>query len=275
MKRLIATIIICSLFMNIIILNIYTDNKETQKLNEKTVQITKSENGNATATTNFDGSILKATYEKDSDTYRLYRDNIEYNVNVSKYDQNIVIDVEFDNPKVIQSKDLVIAQDAYVISQFLWGAATIAAAMQVISALIVCAAVAGAVVVTWYAVDTIAQAIAKTEAKVKTNPKTQKPSAYYMAGLVAGKVVIGKPINYAIAVATLKAGLDVFATNYNAAYSVALSASKIPLTPKWEPQHKIEEGYYPHWHPAGVKSLKASSGFTRWPNAAPHCWYPA
>ena len=252
--------------------NVSINKIETLKFTVDNVELTKNVNGNIIALIYFKGNIFKATYEKDSDTYKLYRDNISYNVNIFKYNSNLVFDVDFDSPEVVEYGDRIVLKDAYDISKFILGANT----MQVISAVLLAVAKFDDDLVTWYAVDALSKVISKTEVTFKFNRKIQIVPIYYLACLVKGRVVINllKPINYDTAVATLKSGLDIFATNNKAAEIVASGASIDSIEPKWEPQHKVEKGFYPHWHPGGVKSAMANFTFNKNPDPAPHCWYP-
>jgi len=267
--------VICVLIINIVTLNGSASKKETLNSN---VELSKNVNGDIIALTYLDGNVFKASYDQSSDTYKLYQDNVAYNVDVSKYDQDVIVNVDFDNPIVVDDGDTVVAQAAFVIAPFLWGAASIAAAMQVINAVLFAACAIGTAAVAWYSVDVIAKAIARSEAIARTNPKAPKPSAYYLAGLTKkGEIVINSrtPISYGAAVARLRSGLDIFATNNRAAEVAAIGASKPPAIVKWDKAHIPADGYYPHWHPGGIKSAAATLSFSRNPNAAPHCWYPA
>jgi len=277
LKRFISLMIICVLIINIVTLNGSASKKETSNSSVSNVELSKNVNGDITALTYLDGNVFKATYDQNSNTYKLYQDNLAYNVDVSKYDKDVIINVDFDNPSVVDDGDTVTAQTIFVIAPFLWGAASIAAAMQVINAVLFAACAIGTAAVAWYSVDSIAKAIARAEALARTNPKAPKPSAYYRAGLAKGMVVINSltPISYGAAVAQLRSGLDTFATNNKAAQVAAIGASRAPATAKWDAVHKAEDGYYPHWHPGGVKSIRATLSFTINSNAAPHCWYPA
>jgi len=274
--RLLSIIIVCTLILNsVTFMNLKVKEQRPPTQSVEAVELIKTSSGDLEANSDFEGEALKATYDSSSKEYKLYRDNMSYNVDVNKYDENVVVDVDFDNPKLAQNEDIVVAQFALAIPIVLWSSSAISAAVSVINAVVIASVAVGTAVLVWYSANSIAQAISRSYVRVGTLPRTLPPGTYYRAALFNSTVVFNpRAISFAEAVVQLKAGLDLFATNSNDAYRVCLSASKIPQTPKWDPPHQMMEGYYPHWHPGGVRSAPARLSFSVYPNAAPHCWYP-
>lgn len=96
--------------------------------------------------------------------------------------------------------------------------------------------------------------------------KKDNKDYYFSARLVNGTVYISKQISYEQAVQRLRTGYDVFASSAKAAEKVAKKASpKKKGTPHGS--HYTGDGYYPHYHPTGVKWKYNTKH-------QPHCWYP-
>lgn len=108
----------------------------------------------------------------------------------------------------------------------------------------------------------------KAATKAITTIKTAKKKnqdVYFAARLVGKGVYVSYNLSYNAAVKRLNTGYDVFASSAQAAAKVTKAASpKKRAEPHYA--HINSEGYYPHFHPTGVK-WKYNS------NHAPHCWY--
>jgi hypothetical protein len=221
-------------------------------------------NGNIEAINTIDNTILKVKYTKDIDEYSLYRDDIEYGLDVTKYGNDLVIDLGEAQP--LNYDGIVIGQCPLVIPLILWTPALIEAAQITIAATI---AVVGTYTL-WYSVDSIAKTIDTTSAQVKVQEKekTKKSTGYYSAALAGSKVVISNQITYEQAVARLIAGMDVFATSKIAASAAAFAATAPPSKLIYHLAHDTGDGFYPHYHPGGRKWIMN-------PNHEPHCWFGA
>ena len=236
-------------------------NQQKSSSHNKLIVNTKA-NGNIEATNTIDNTILKVKYTKDIDEYSLYRDDIEYGLDVTKYGNDLVIDLGEANPQNYDG--IVIGQCPLVIPLIFWTPVLIEAAQITIAATI---AVVGTYTL-WYSVDSIAKTIdtTKAQAKVQEKEQTKKSSGYYSAALAGGTVVISNQITYDQAVVRLIAGMDVFATSKTAASAAAFAAT-VPTTKLiYHLAHGAGDGFYPHYHPGGRQWIMN-------PKHEPHCWF--
>lgn len=232
------------------------------------VKVTKISNGNIESINTIDKTTLKVIYDKADDNYTLYRDDVEYKLSTEQYGDDLLIDLDKTGEPNYDGN--VVGQCPLVIPLILWTPALIEAAQITIAATV---AVVGTYTV-WYTADSIAQTIQSTKVEEKTVAKdvakedTKKSTGYFEAALIRGKVAISRQITYPEAVARLAAGLDVFATSKMAASSAAFTATIPPAKLIHHLAHDSGDGFYPHFHPGGVK-WKVN------PLHEPHCWYGA
>ena len=119
--------------------------------------------------------------------------------------------------------------------------------------------------------NVVTQTTSERKAAIAAITKIQKAKKnntnyYFIARLVNGTVYISKQISYDQAVSRLRSGYDVFASSSTAAQKAAKAASP---RKRGAPHgsHYSGDGYYPHFHPQGVKWKSNKSH-------EPHCWYP-
>jgi|GEM_PF-3162802 len=227
------------------------------------VIVNTKDNGNIETTNTINDITLKVIYSKNIDEYSLYRDDVEYNLSMTKYGSNdLLIDFGEANPQNYDG--IVIGQCPLVIPLILWTPAIIEAAQITIAATV---AVVGTYTL-WYSVDSIAKTIdaTKEETQVQEIDQTKKSSGYYSAMLVGSKVAISNQITFTEAVARLIAGRDVFATSKTAAGAAALASTVPTSKPMFHLAHGAGEDFYPHYHPGGRKWIMN-------PKHEPHCWF--
>ena len=119
--------------------------------------------------------------------------------------------------------------------------------------------------------NVVTQTTSERKAAIAAITKIQKAKKnntnyYFVARLVNDTVYISKQISYDQAVSRLRSGYDVFASSSTAAQKAAKAASP---RKRGAPHgsHYSGDGYYPHFHPQGVKWKSNKSH-------EPHCWYP-
>ncbi len=239
------------------------------------------DNKNISAQLEVDGSIVKCTYDKKTEEYKLYLDNVKYDLNVDMYDGCAMVYLEDTTSEAYGENAVAQSATTIALTAGYWAPAIVAAAKAVIASVVT----ATLAVATYYSAELIATTIngvksrtitksdlhtkAKTATRaldlVKTAKKNNK-TYYYAAYLYKNQVMVGNQISYSAAVSRLKRGYDVFASNLTAALGAAKAAS-VNGRVKFDRTHKSTNYIFPHYHPIGRKWIKDSSSM-------PHCWFP-
>jgi len=272
-KILACVLTFAILFGNIVLLNnVKKDSNEIlTTTNERFV----------TSEVEVDGSNVKCSYEKDTDNYYLYLDDVEYELNVDMYDGCAMVYMSHESSTTNTNEFIAQSATALTLTAAYWSPKIIAAAKVVISSVIkITLAVAA-----YYSAELIATTIndvkigeltkrdLKTKAKTATKAidliktaKRDNNAYYYEAYLYKNQVMIGRQISFYEAVKRLENGCDVFASNLNAALGAAKKASTIGQV-KFDPYHRGKGFMFPHYHPRGRTWIKDSTSM-------PHCWFP-
>lgn len=261
------------LFGNIVLLN-------NVKKDSNEILTTTSERF-VTSEVEVDGSNVKCSYEKDTDNYYLYLDDVEYELNVDIYDGCAMVYMSQESYTTNSNEFIAQSATALTLTAAYWSPKIVAAAKVVISSVIkITLAVAA-----YYSAELIATTIndvkigeltkidLKTKSKTATkaidlikNSKRDNNAYYYEAYIYNGMVMVGRQISFSAAVKRLKKGYDVFASNLNAALGVSIKASTNGRV-KFDAYHKGDGVMFPHYHPIGRKWIKNR-------NHMPHCWFP-
>lgn len=268
----------CILTFAILFGNIVLLNKVKKDSNE--ILTTTSERF-VTSEVEVDGSNVKCSYEKDTDNYYLYLDDVEYELNVDIYDGCAMVYMSQESYTTNSNEFIAQSATALTLTAAYWSPKIVAAAKVVISSVIkITLAVAA-----YYSAELIATTIndvkigeltkidLKTKSKTATkaidlikNSKRDNNAYYYEAYIYNGMVMVGRQISFSAAVKRLKKGYDVFASNLNAALGVSIKASTNGRV-KFDAYHKGDGVMFPHYHPIGRKWIKNR-------NHMPHCWFP-
>lgn len=216
-----------------------------------------------------DGTVVKCTYNKKSEEYNLSLDNNNYPLIVDIIDNCAYVSFAKTNSNSIDIHSDVVSQYGIELATApYWAPAVLAAVKTVIGYVVVGTATVVGTLVAVEAVDEIVSDIktgelSKSKSKSKTytaaytkvkNAKKINATYYYEAELINYTTYINlkNPISYSAALKRLKSGKDVYASDRNAAKTLAKKASPVGQIRDHSVLRKIAAYELPHFHPVGI-----------------------
>ena len=283
LRKILAVLLVLVMMVGIVPKTVFAQTEETTTADTTIIETSEK----VVAKQEVEGCILQFEYLKESEQSFLSIGEDRYGLDIQKTDDAILVSILEDYENIYDKK--VVAQVTTAsVTVGLFTVVIVYAAKDIIIAGLEAAMELGNAAIE-VAADSIARTINNVRARrltssnVVTQTQSERKAAiaaitkiqkakkdnkdyYFNARLVNGTVYISKQISYNQAVSRLRSGFDVFASTQSAAQKAAKAASP---RKRGAPHgsHYSGDGYYPHFHPQGVK-WKYNS------NHEPHCWYP-
>lgn len=283
LRKILAVLLVFTMLIGIVPTTAFAQTEETIVADTTIIETSEK----VVAKQEVEDCTVQFEYLKDSEESFLSIGEDRYKLDVLQTDDSVLVSISEDYENVYETK--VVAQAATAsIAVGLFTVTIVYAAKDIIIAGLTAAVDLGNRAIE-VAADSIVKTINNVRAKrltsrnVVTQTTSERKAAiaaitkiqkakknntnyYFIARLVNGTVYISKQISYDQAVSRLRSGYDVFASSSTAAQKAAKAASP---RKRGAPHgsHYSGDGYYPHFHPQGVKWKSNKSH-------EPHCWYP-
>ena len=283
LRKILAVLLVLTMLVGIVPTTAFAQTEETIVADTTIIETSEK----VVAKQEVEDCTVQFEYLKDSEESFLSIGEDRYKLDVLQTDDSVLVSISEDYENVYETK--VVAQAATAsIAVGLFTVTIVYAAKDIIIAGLTAAVDLGNRAIE-VAADSIVKTINNVRAKrltsrnVVTQTTSERKAAiaaitkiqkakknntnyYFVARLVNGTVYISKQISYDQAVSRLRSGYDVFASSSTAAQKAAKAASP---RKRGAPHgsHYSGDGYYPHFHPQGVKWKSNKSH-------EPHCWYP-
>ena len=283
LRKILAVLLVFTMLVGIVPTTAFAQTEETIVADTTIIETSEK----VVAKQEVEDCTVQFEYLKDSSESFLSIGEDRYKLDVLQTDDSVLVSISEDYENVYETK--VVAQAATAsIAVGLFTVTIVYAAKDIIIAGLTAAVDLGNRSIE-VAADSIVKTINNVRAKrltsrnVVTQTTSERKAAiaaitkiqkakknntnyYFIARLVNGTVYISKQISYDQAVSRLRSGYDVFASSSTAAQKAAKAASP---RKRGAPHgsHYSGDGYYPHFHPQGVKWKSNKSH-------EPHCWYP-
>lgn len=227
--------------------------------------------------TEFEGNIILCKYVKSTQEYLLYLNDLEYKLDVSIEDDNIMVNIV--NEEEESSVDNVYGQNPALLIAPLIPEVTAVIETCVITT-VSTVAVIGTTYLSAELIDkvlisnsalliqtdtTVADAAVSIMSSVSVI-KTEYDESYFEATIQDNNnVFIGRLLTYKEAMIRLKSGYDIFAVDVHKAAVLAYAASPVSDA-RWHSIHPGKGERFEHYHPIGISWYKNKK---HWP----HVWY--
>ena len=227
-------------------------------------------------TTEFEGNTISCKYVKSTQEYLLYLNDLEYKLDVSIEENNIMVDIVNEDE---ENSDNVYGQNpALLVVPFIPELVSVIETCVIATASTVIAA--EVTYISTELIDTVLVANSATLVKADTasvdaavstmasgvSAKTEYDESYFEAALQPDDTIyIGRLLTYKEALIRLRGGYDILAIDQEKALFLAVNASPVKKIRQHD-AHVGEGDRLPHYHSLGI-SWSMNKGH------APHVWY--